>query len=163
MTKRIHETIELGGGDNPVVHPNLDIQPSPAVDTVCDLTQGIPLEDNSVKTIYSKDFIEHISFEQFLSLLSECKRVLVDNGMLDFIIPDTEQVISNHNEWNEHVSNVVVGRWEPDNRKHRAWYSTSLIKYILEKEGWQCETYPYNEDADGCKEPKFVLWAMRRR
>jgi len=155
----LHEVIELGGGTNPLYHPNLDILPVPLVDIPCDLAQGIPLESHSVKKIFSRDFIEHINFAQFLFLLSECARVLVKDGTIEFIVPDMAGVIRNNSEWNIFVNNIVVGRWTPHTRKHQAWYSVSLMSYILRKQGWSSWIRRDNLGEDGYKEPKFRVGA----
>ena len=47
-----------------------------------DLTNGIPLKDNSVDLIYSSHLLEHIAFKELILFLKECKRILTTKGIL---------------------------------------------------------------------------------
>ena len=42
-----------------------------------DLTKGIPFEDNSCDGIFLSHFVEHLDAQQAVSLIKECKRVLM--------------------------------------------------------------------------------------
>ena len=167
-----YEVIELGGGENPLYRPNLDITLFKAVDIVCDLTKGIPLPDSSVGKIYSQDFLEHLSFRDCLHLLGECNRILRKGGEIEFITPDIEKTLFTHSSFNEHVHHMVVGddyifrckNWNegrPELR-HRMWFSPDLITYILTKEGWlNIIISEYRKDPDYWKEPKMRVVARK--
>tara|TARA_R110001592_G_scaffold4546_1_gene25502 strand:+ start:632 stop:1351 length:720 start_codon:yes stop_codon:yes gene_type:complete len=49
---------------------------------------GLPFEDSSIEVIFSSHFIEHLTFEEGLNFLTECKRVLKPNGILRIVCPD---------------------------------------------------------------------------
>ena len=153
--------IELGGGSSPVYHPNFDAVEG---DTICDLTEGIPLPNASIEGIYSKDFIEHLTFTDFISLLGECKRVLLKGGKIEFITPDVYQTLFTWKRWNDHTHNVIIGDhdvyvidWDSCSLalRHKMWFTPELLRYILSKEGWSnIEISEYKKDADYWKEPK---------
>lgn len=149
--------IELGGGANPKHHPNFD---AVCGDIMCDLTQGIPLQDNTVKQIYSRDFFEHLTFNEGLELLGECRRVLGDRGWIEFIIPNVAFALMSASVWNKHLCNVLFGTRKGYFEWHKAWYSPDLMRYILYKEGWKdivikdCKL-----DSQWYLEPKFIVRA----
>jgi len=155
--------VELGGGPNPVYHPNIDILEHPAVDCVQDVTKGIPLPDGSAELIFSRDFIEHITFYQFLCLLEECWRVLVEGGRIEFITPDIQRTEETWNEWNEHVTHMYIGEWNRgEAMRHKMWFSVDLMRYILENGEWNdIEVTDYIGDADHWKEPKMRVVAVK--
>jgi predicted SAM-dependent methyltransferase len=93
LRRRIH----LGCG--PDLRPgwlNIDYQPGGAVGynpATCflnyDLRQGLPgLEDNSVDVVFSSHFFEHLRHEEATNLMRECRRVLRDDGVARFQMPD---------------------------------------------------------------------------
>ena len=164
--------IELGGGNYPLYHPNIDLALSPTVDIAHDLTQGIPLPDNYADLIFSRDFIEHLSFPKFIFLLTDCKRVLRNEGRIEFITPDVEKALFTHSWWNEYTHHVVIGddsvfrsgHWDSGNSclRHRIWFSPELMRYILEKENWQVVSIEdYKKDDDWWKEPKMRVIATK--
>ena len=50
-------------------------------------------ENNSFHIISSFHFIEHISFEMFLEILDQCKRILVPGGALIFETPSIDNIL----------------------------------------------------------------------
>ena len=53
-----------------------------------DLTKGIPFEDNSCDGIFLSHFVEHLDAQQAVSLIKECKRVLMPGGVMVVSVPD---------------------------------------------------------------------------
>jgi predicted SAM-dependent methyltransferase len=53
-----------------------------------DLRKGIPLPDNSVDRIYTSHVFEHISFNDLISFINECYRVLKREGELSVCVPN---------------------------------------------------------------------------
>lgn len=71
-----------------------------------DLTRPFPLPPDSVEFIYSEHFIEHITREQALTLLSECRRVLKREGVLRLSTPNLEKLTDEYlarrvSEWED--------------------------------------------------------------
>ena len=50
-------------------------------------------ENNSFHIISSFHFIEHISFDMFLEILEECKRILVPSGVLILETPSIDNIL----------------------------------------------------------------------
>lgn len=82
----------LNVGCGPVILPgfcNMDFQWRPGV--LCwDVTKGIPFENASFQGIFSEHCLEHIAYEQCLSVLREFHRTLRPGGVARIIVPDGE-------------------------------------------------------------------------
>ncbi len=77
----------LGCGDAPIPGwTNVDLGGD--ADVRLDLTAGLPLPAGSVAFVYSEHLIEHLTCEQGLALLRECRRVLAADGVLRIATPD---------------------------------------------------------------------------
>lgn len=164
--------IELGGGEIPLYHPNIDALELPNVDIVHDLSTGIPMPDNHADLIYSCDFIEHLQFPAFINLLSECQRILKDGGKIEFITPDTLKAVFTHRNWNNNIHHVIVGddatfrsnNWGSGelHLRHKMWFTPELIGYILATEGWKgIKITDYKKDGDWWREPKMRVEATK--
>jgi predicted SAM-dependent methyltransferase len=55
-----------------------------------DLTQGLPLHENSLRFIYAGHFIEHLSFEQGIVFLKRCCQAMREGGIIRLTCPDLE-------------------------------------------------------------------------
>lgn len=53
-----------------------------------DLRWGLPFPDSSVEFIYNEHFLEHLTVEEGLKMLSECRRTLKTGGILRVAMPD---------------------------------------------------------------------------
>jgi predicted SAM-dependent methyltransferase len=73
---------------------NVDSKELPGVDRVLDVTAGLPFEDASA--IYAEHFIEHLSLDQGLGFLAECRRVLRDDGVMRLSTPNLDWVYRTH-------------------------------------------------------------------
>lgn len=73
---------------------NVDNKPLPGVDRVLDVTAGLPFEDAA--TIYAEHFIEHLSLDQGLAFLAECRRALRDDGVMRLSTPNLDWVYRTH-------------------------------------------------------------------
>lgn len=74
--------IELGGGNRPIVRPNLDIQACPTVDIVADFHKPLPLESEKYDLVYSSYAIEHISWRNIKQFIGELYRITAKNGIV---------------------------------------------------------------------------------
>src|SRR5450631_3412201 len=73
---------------------NIDTKPLPGVDRVLDVTAGLPFQN--VAAIYAEHFLEHLSLDQGLAFLAECRRALADTGVLRLSTPNLDWVYSTH-------------------------------------------------------------------
>lgn len=89
--------LDIGCGPN--LHPgfiNLDFQWRRGIDLVWDVSQGIPLETNSLKGIFSEHCIEHIPLDAGDTMMRECFRILEPGGTLRLITPDGEEYLTGY-------------------------------------------------------------------
>jgi len=71
---------------------NLDyVSRSPSVKST-NLLGHLPADNNSASVVYSSHFLEHIPTDLVPSFLSECYRVLRNNGILRLALPDWEEL-----------------------------------------------------------------------
>jgi predicted SAM-dependent methyltransferase len=50
----------------------------------------LPFDDNSINFIFSEHFFEHLFFDEALSLLVECYRILKPDGVIRTCVPDAD-------------------------------------------------------------------------
>lgn len=63
------------------------------VDLVWDLRRGLPVEDQSCELIYCEHLLEHLTAEQGLRFLSECRRALTADGVLRVAMPSLDFIL----------------------------------------------------------------------
>lgn len=80
--------VDLGCGKLKKARIGIDARPAAGVDIVMDLNSGdpLPFSDGVVHSIISHHCLEHIG-DGFLSLIDECYRVLIPNGLFRIIVP----------------------------------------------------------------------------
>jgi len=80
------QKVNLGGGNKRIAgYTNIDILPLPEVDMVCDITKGLPLQDNSIDEILAYHIIEHIP--DSIALFEELYRVCKHNALIRIKVP----------------------------------------------------------------------------
>ncbi len=105
--KKFRKPYKLHLGCGPVKFEgwiNIDQNPSPGtVDIVWDLSIGIPVDEVSCEFIYCEHFLEHLTAEQGVSFLKECRRALTPGGVVRIAMPSLEEVadIYVNNSWQE--------------------------------------------------------------
>jgi predicted SAM-dependent methyltransferase len=70
---------------------NSDIAESPGVDIVCDIRDGLPLEDESIDYAVSIHALPEIPYPELVPTLEELRRVLKPGGVLRLALPDIEK------------------------------------------------------------------------
>jgi predicted SAM-dependent methyltransferase len=133
---------------------NVDVHPSPGVDRVLDVRQGLPFED--VELIFSEHFLEHFDLDDGLVLLRECRRVLRQDGVLRLTTPNLDWVwaTSYATRWTAQSATratIDTRRWPHDapaardclalNRAFRAWghrflYNRAMLEDALRAAGF---------------------------
>lgn len=66
---------------------NIDRNPRQKPDVIRDVRKGLPFDSNSVEEIRAYHFLEHFDCDEFLFVLEECYRVLVDKGTMEIRVP----------------------------------------------------------------------------
>jgi predicted SAM-dependent methyltransferase len=103
---------------------NVDLDSSVA-DLHADLRNPLPCADATVDLIYNEHFLEHLTRNQGLAFLKECRRVLNSRGVLRISTPDARWLLAQYlvgklDEWTD------VG-WVPEtscrllNEGMRSW------------------------------------------
>lgn len=83
---------------------NIDIEAnSPGVDLLCDVRNELPFEDDSCSLIYNEHVLEHLTVEEGLFFLKECRRVLQPGGTLRIAMPNLEDIVEKYNseDWRD--------------------------------------------------------------
>lgn len=65
-----------------------------------DMTNKLPIKDSNVNCIYASHFIEHLNFEEGVSLLKRCYSMMNDDAIMRLTFPDMELWIKNYYENN---------------------------------------------------------------
>lgn len=109
---------------------NIDNKQLPGVDRVLDVTRGLPFENASA--IYAEHFLEHLSLDDGLAFLAECRRALSDAGILRLSTPNLDWVYLTH---------YRVGSWTDDgqsladclqlNRAFHGWGHQFLYNRVM--------------------------------
>ena len=84
---------------------NVDID-SPQADLHVDLRQPLPYADAAVAFIFNEHFLEHITRDEGLAFLRECRRVLKPSGVFRVSTPDLRWLIAQYqsgklDEWTD--------------------------------------------------------------
>lgn len=69
---------------------NIDNRELPGVDLVCDVTEGLPFDDNTMEEIFCQDFLEHIPIGQTIAVITDIWRVLKPGGKFHHVTPSTD-------------------------------------------------------------------------
>jgi len=119
---------------------NLDIQPLPEVDVVNDVTEGLPFDQ--AQFIFAEHFIEHLPFDAALQFLRECRRVLVETGVLRLSTPNLDWVLRSHydpSRWQSTAEPIRDCLWL--NKAFRGWghcflYNLDTLAQLLSAAGF---------------------------
>jgi predicted SAM-dependent methyltransferase len=72
---------------------NADAKKSAGVDLVCDIREGLPLEDNSIDYAVSVHALQELAYPEIVPALREVRRVLRPAGVLRLALPDLQKGI----------------------------------------------------------------------
>ncbi|MBU0777970.1 methyltransferase domain-containing protein [Patescibacteria group bacterium] len=132
---------ELGGGDNPLFHPNVDSRQLPAVDIVADLEEPLPLENDSYDGIFSQFLMEHLRLTKVRGFISEVYRILKPGGIAVIITANLlEQAkwLIKKKEWDDVIIQMIFGG-NPDypENYHRSSLSPQYALKLFKEAGFQ--------------------------
>lgn len=124
---------------------NIDSEPSCQPDMVRDLSQRLPYDNDSVDFIYAEHFFEHLSLEEGLRFLRECRRVLKPLGVIRLSMPDLAQFAKDYlegvlNKW-ESAGWVPATPAQMMNEEFRNWghrfiYDFEELNFSFQKSGF---------------------------
>jgi predicted SAM-dependent methyltransferase len=117
---------------------NVDIQPGPAVDYVCDIRK-LDFEDSSFELIYSCAAIEHVGRREWIDLLREWRRVLKPGGLLRISTNDFEACIARYQEEKnmEELLGILIGGQKDDYDWHGMIFDYKTMESGLIEAGFE--------------------------
>ncbi len=71
----------------------VEIQPP---EILCDITEHIPLPDESVDLVYSRASLEHLTYRELHNHLLECYRIVKPGGFVRALVPDFDAMIRDY-------------------------------------------------------------------
>lgn len=80
-----------------------------------------PFPNSSFKYIYSEHLFEHLNWQQELTMLSECHRVLKENGRMRIAMPNMEFLID-----------LYLHPERESNKRYLEWSTKSFLPEVLE-------------------------------
>lgn len=116
-----------------------------------DVRQGLSQATNSVDKIMLCHFLEHLTYDEGLAFLKECRRVMKSDAVIRIIVPDAGLLIAKYeflsdplslsefDEINDGAANspTNMGKlWNLLVPGHAAGYDFNTMKYMLEKAGF---------------------------
>ena len=119
---------------------NIDNRKLPGVDVVLDIRKGLPFQD--VEAIYAEHFLEHLTLDEGLAFLADCRHALRDSGVLRLSTPNLDWV---------HATHYHAGAWASEsealrdalqlNRAFRGWghrflYNRAILAAVLGSAGF---------------------------
>ena len=119
-----------------------------------DLRQGLPYPTSSVDLIYSSHFLEHLTYEEGLRLLKDCRRVIKANGAMRLIVPDSELLLNMYHHRDARIPKLddlgeisesceqaptALGKLHAllQGGEHKAFYDAETLLGTLEESGFK--------------------------
>lgn len=113
----------------------------------CDLRAGLPYQTGTVDLLFAHHVLEHLSYEEGLQFLRDCRRVLKPGGAMRLAVPNAKVLIGKYlqrelgdfDELNETCAKTdfqAAKYWELLHSGHAAAYDTYTLKHQLEAAGF---------------------------
>ncbi len=168
-SKPTDRLLELGGGSNPLIHPNCDIRQcfdqngQPTVDFTADFEKSLPIQSEEFDGILCRYALEHITYTRIPSFLAEVFRVLKAGGRAAFVTPNTMAQLGwiqahcsagsdnggtgwDGKEFFEAASEVLFGTLDYPENSHKAFLSPGVMRRLFREAGFvDIKTTPYGE------------------
>jgi predicted SAM-dependent methyltransferase len=83
---------------------NVDRDPvSSVVDLSWDVRQPLPIDDGSCELIHNEHFLEHLTVDEGLAFLRECRRALIPGGVFRVAVPDLADCVRQYldDDWRQ--------------------------------------------------------------
>lgn len=169
------KVLELGGGNNPIVHPtclggtdcNVDVAmfETPdgrrTVDFIVDMNKPFPIKDNDFDAVVSIFAFEHTSWRNIPQLISETYRVCKPGGRIVIVVPNTEEQMKyclSHEEWTEEESRILFGDANYNSNFHASAWSPKYAVKLFSQAGFENITVqPYGPPPQGYHSQTDIL------
>lgn len=136
--------VQLGGGKH-TLRGFLNIDIVPPADLICDIREGIPLQDRSTKYIFSEHFLEHIDYPiSVKKVIKECYRILEPSGIIIIGVPDGELAMKSYVKRDKKFFDKMLATWYKQ-RNCLGDFNTyiDLVNYIFRDQDDDLEFNPH--------------------
>lgn len=135
-----------------------------------DLTKGLPTSCKDVGFVYSEHFLEHLSFEDAVNLLKDCRNKMLKGGRLRIVVPDMEIACRAYiNKDHKHFEPIKYAspngtlaeyiNYSFYGEQHRFQYDYELLSLTLDRLGFDNVTRSdYIEGLDSPERRQFSLY-----
>lgn len=111
---------------------NIDNRPEVEPDLICDISKGLPYEDNTVDEVLALDFIEHLERHEVIFLMDEIYRVLKPNGIFYHRTPSSDGRGCWQDPTHKSAWNINTWRFYFTDPAYRKLYSTKANFKIID-------------------------------
>lgn len=155
------KVLELGGGANPLIRPNVDCRyctdanGNQTVDFTADFNEPLPITSDEWDAVFSRFVVEHLSYRKVPQFLSEVFRIIKPGGKVVIVTANTPaqiEWIMNHPEgWDgrnffDSASCKLFGDQDYPENSHKNFMSFDIIRDLFTKAGFvDIQTTPYGE------------------
>jgi predicted SAM-dependent methyltransferase len=150
--------IELGGGAQPIVHPNVDVRQCydtenrPTVDFMADFNKPLPITSDEWDGLFAKFVLEHVSWREVRGFITEIHRILKTGGTAVLVVPNLlEQArklveIGDSGEWEDRWVCMVFGDLDYPENSHKCGFSPEFACRLFREAGFsRVLIVPYGE------------------
>jgi predicted SAM-dependent methyltransferase len=111
-----------------------------------DATQLFPIESHTFNYVFSEHMIEHISYSEGRSMLTECHRILKNNGKIRISTPDLSFLIDIYGSNKSEILKQYI-EWSMNESMHSTENSSSHAAFVINNfvRSWG-HTFIYDED-----------------
>jgi len=129
--------INVGCGPNAIqTCINLDYHWNPGVDVCCDITKGLPFDDGYASGIFTEHCLEHLSFDETLSVIKEFHRVMRQSAPLRIVVPDLEIYVDSYDRFRETGEcTMPFAQWFEMPRKDKIYSPAMSINRVFRSFG----------------------------
>lgn len=134
------KVIELGGGDRPVVRPNVDMRPLPTVDIVANLEEPLPIENEQFDGVFSMYAIEHLNRRRVRGFISEVHRILKPNGVAIIVtanLLEQMKLLLSKQEWEDADIGTIFGDQDYPENTHKNGFSPAYAIKLFSEAGFR--------------------------
>lgn len=116
-----------------------------------DVRQGLPYDTGSVHALYSSHMLEHLSYDEGLRFLRECRRVIRPDGVMRLLVPDAQLLLNRFadprgfDEFDE-INDECERAATPLGKlhalllaNHLAVYDEETLRDLLDRAGFACQ------------------------
>lgn len=124
-----------------------------------DVRNGLPYGTSTVDAIYCAHMLEHITYEEGLKFLRECRRVIRPDGAMRFLVPDAGLLngmywdepskLDNFDEINDGCAKArtpAAKLWSLLHEGHAACYDTQTLVDALEEAGFAAKPTSFRKE-----------------